>query len=66
MRGETAKLTASDGAANEALGFSVALDGDTIVAGAPAPFDEIRATLDHGAAYTLGAGARRRAGRPRS
>ena len=32
---ETAKLTASDGAAGDALGTSVAIDGDTIVAGAP-------------------------------
>ena len=32
---ETAKLTASDGAVNDNLGSSVALSGDTIVAGAP-------------------------------
>ncbi|MGZ4318446.1 MAG: InlB B-repeat-containing protein [Gaiellaceae bacterium] len=32
---ETAKLTASDGATNDYLGSSVAIDGDTIVAGAP-------------------------------
>lgn len=32
---ETAKLTDSDGAAGEALGISVAIDGDTIVAGVP-------------------------------
>jgi hypothetical protein len=32
---ETAMLSASDGAANDFLGFSVAIDGSTIVAGAP-------------------------------
>ena len=31
---QTAKLTASDGAAGDGLGRSVAIDGDTIVAGA--------------------------------
>ena len=31
---ETAKLTASDGAANDEFGFSVAVDGDTVVVGA--------------------------------
>ena len=30
----TAKLTASDGRANDKLGYSVALDGNTLVAGA--------------------------------
>ncbi len=33
-RTQTAKVTASDGAANDFLGYSVAIDGDTIVAGA--------------------------------
>ena len=32
--GEVAKLTASDGAATDAFGWSVAIDGDTIVVGA--------------------------------
>ena len=32
---QTAKLTASDGAANDSLGVTVALSGDTVVAGAP-------------------------------
>lgn len=32
---ETAKLTASDGAANDQFGISVAIDGDTIAIGAP-------------------------------
>ena len=35
MRSETAKLTAADGAAGDTLGSSVAIDGDTIVGGAP-------------------------------
>ena len=34
-RAQTAELTASDGAASDLLGASVAIDGDTIVAGAP-------------------------------
>jgi hypothetical protein len=34
-RTETAKLTASDGEASGSLGYSVAVDGDAIVAGAP-------------------------------
>jgi FG-GAP repeat len=34
-RAETAKLAASDGSANDLLGWSVAIDGDTLVAGAP-------------------------------
>ena len=33
---ETAKLTASDGAANDSFGLSVAISGDTVVVGAPA------------------------------
>jgi FG-GAP repeat len=37
-RTETAEATASDGAPNDSLGWSVAVDGDTIVAGVP--FDE--------------------------
>ena len=32
---QTAKLTASDGAANDEFGTSVGVDGDTIVVGAP-------------------------------
>ena len=32
---ETAKLTASDGAANDEFGWSVSVDGDTMVVGAP-------------------------------
>ena len=31
---ETAKLTASDGAAGDLLGYSVAIQGDTVIAGA--------------------------------
>ncbi len=54
-RTETAKLTASDGAAPDNLGSSVAIDGDAIVAGA---FDD---DDSRGAAYTFarsGAAAR--------
>jgi len=32
---ETAKLTASDGAANDSFGWSVAIDGDRVLVGAP-------------------------------
>jgi len=32
---ETAKLTASDGAKDDQLGYSVSMDGDTVAAGAP-------------------------------
>jgi hypothetical protein len=43
---QTAKLTASDGAAEDGLGDSVAIDGDTIVVGAsakaPARFARVR------------------------
>jgi hypothetical protein len=46
---QTAKLTASDGAANDGLGFSVSIDGETVVAGAPGTFP----TSDHGAAYVF-------------
>jgi hypothetical protein len=50
---QTAKLTASDGAASDQLGFSVAVAGDTIVAGAP--FAAIGANADQGAAYSFAA-----------
>ncbi len=58
-RTETAKMTASDGADGDQLGGSVAIEGDTIVAGAH--FDDIGATADHGSVYTFartGAAAR--------
>jgi FG-GAP repeat len=47
----TAKLTAADGAAGDGLGYSVAIDGDTILAGAP--LDDVGANADQGAAYTF-------------
>jgi hypothetical protein len=50
---ETAKLTASDSPPNGALGTSVAIDGDTIVAGAPGVTLGSLATA--GAAYTFDA-----------
>ena len=46
-RTETAKLTASAGAANDFLGTSVAVDGDTIVAGADGT------DASRGSAYTF-------------
>jgi hypothetical protein len=49
MWGEVVKLTASDGTAQERLGYSVAVDGDTAIVGAR---DEDRTSLtDAGAAY---------------
>ncbi len=48
---QTAKLTASDGAAGDSLGDSVAVDGDTIVAGAP--FDDVGANPEQGSVYTF-------------
>ena len=58
-RTETAKLTASDGSGGDNLGTSVAIDGDTIVAGAP--YDKIGSKSDPGSVYTFartGAAAR--------
>jgi hypothetical protein len=58
-RTETAKLTASDGAFDDSLGSSVAIDGDTIVAGAVV--DDVGANSDQGSVYTFartGAAAR--------
>ena len=47
----TAKLTASDGAAGDELGTSVAIDGDTILAGAQG--DDFGAGIFQGSAYTF-------------
>jgi len=49
-RTETAKLTASDGATDTQLGQSVAIDGDTVVAGAPGA---VGAKTTPGSAYTF-------------
>ncbi|HEV8360936.1 MAG TPA: hypothetical protein VGR28_10820 [Candidatus Thermoplasmatota archaeon] len=46
-----ARLTASDGAARDLLGFAVALDGDTALVGAPD--DDNAAGPDAGAAYVF-------------
>lgn len=57
-RTQTAKLTASNGTNNDALGRSVAIDGDSIVAGAP---DNLAGQDLAGAAYAFartGAAAR--------
>ena len=43
---ETAKLPASDGAAGDQLGFSVAVSGDTVVAGAN--LDDVGANAEQG------------------
>jgi uncharacterized repeat protein (TIGR01451 family) len=48
---ETAKLTASDGAVGDVLGWSVAVSGGTIVAGAPRA--TVAGTYRQGAAYVF-------------
>ena len=50
-RNQTAKLTAGDGAMGDRLGGSVAVDGDTIVAGAAS--DTVGANTGQGSAYTF-------------
>jgi uncharacterized repeat protein (TIGR01451 family) len=50
---ETAKLTASDGAASDLFGRSVAISGDTVVVGAWQ--DDIGSNVDQGSAYVFGA-----------
>jgi hypothetical protein len=50
-RSETAKLTGAAGAAGARLGFSVAIDGDTIVAGAPGL--TLGSNARQGAVYTF-------------
>ncbi len=46
---QQAKLTASDGAAGDGFGISVAISGDTVVAGAD--LDNVGANIDQGSAY---------------
>jgi hypothetical protein len=48
---EQAKLTASDGAAHDQLGYSVAISGTTVVAGAPTALVDGR--VNRGAAYVF-------------
>lgn len=48
---EVAKLTASDGADGDGLGFGVAIDGDTIVAGAPGA--TVNGDPEEGAVYVF-------------
>jgi hypothetical protein len=49
---EAGKLSASDGAGADNFGVSVAISGDTVVAGAPD--DDIGANLNQGSAYVFG------------
>ena len=42
---QTAKLVASDGVGNDAFGYSVAIDGDVIVVGAPGDDGNARLAL---------------------
>ena len=58
-RAHAAKLTAADGAARDSLGVSVAIEGDTLLAGAPG--DDVGGPGDQGSVYTFtrtGAAAR--------
>ena len=48
---ETAKLTSSDGLNGDELGYSVSLDGETVVAGAP--YASIGSNQNQGAAYVF-------------
>ena len=48
---ETAKLTASDGAALDYFGYSVAVEGDTVLVGAYQDDDEENDSEDSGSAY---------------
>src|SRR5262245_19714273 len=48
---QLAKLTASDAAQGDQLGFTVAISGDTVVAGAP--FAKIGSNVNQGAAYVF-------------
>jgi hypothetical protein len=48
---QTAKLTASDGAANDRFGLSVAVSEDSVVVGAL--FDDVGASVDQGSAYVF-------------
>ena len=45
------KLTASDGAADDRFGYSVAISGDTVVGGAP--FHDAGGKIDQGSAYVF-------------
>ncbi len=45
------KITADDGAANDGFGFSVAINGDTLVAGSPV--DGVGANAEQGSAYVF-------------
>jgi FG-GAP repeat/RTX calcium-binding nonapeptide repeat (4 copies) len=48
---QQAKLTASDALANDFFGYSIAVDGDTVVVGAP--FDDAGTKVDSGVAYVF-------------
>lgn len=45
------KLTASDGDTEDGFGYSVAIDGDTVVVGAP--YDDVNGVVDQGSAYVF-------------
>jgi Ca2+-binding RTX toxin-like protein len=48
---EAAKLTAADGAPDDSLGFAIAIDGDTVVVGAPK--DDFGSNSNQGSAYVF-------------
>ncbi len=49
--GQSAKLTASDGAANDLFGTSIAISGDTAIVGAPQ--DDVGVNANQGSAYVF-------------
>ncbi len=49
---QAAKLTASNGASFDSLGYSVAISGQTVLAGAP--FHKVSTNAEQGAAYVFG------------
>ena len=52
---QTAKVTSSDGQAYDGFGYSVAIDGSTVVCGAPfAPYDFSKSRQGPGLAYVFG------------
>ncbi len=52
-RVETAKLTASEGAAGDEFGYSVSFDDDTVAVGAPGDDDEVDDSRDSGSVYVF-------------
>ncbi len=50
---QTAKLTASDGGAENEFGCAVSISGNTAVVGSPSPYAPVGSKVDRGAAYVF-------------